>query len=126
MAKGIKIPVQVTRAGGIAWVEADEHKRQLIMVALSSSENGNAFQQDVNLGDDMIFGADSPRFRSMILRRLDEIFRTFEAQKLFRLMRETIEWENDPEAGELVLSFSYVDIESDEVTEFRKPYTVRA
>lgn len=126
MAKGIKVPVQVSRTGGIAWVEADDHKRQVIMLALSSGENANAFQQNVNLGDDMIFGADSPRFRSGILRRLDGIFRTFEEQKLFRLMRETIEWENDLEAGELTLSFSYVDIESDEVKEFRKPYTVRA
>lgn len=125
MAKGIKVPVGVTRAGGTAWVEADEHKRQVIMLALSSGENANAFQQDINLGDEPIFGSDSPRFRANILRKLDAIFQQFEAQRLFRLMRETIEWEKEKE-GELMLVFQYVDIESDEVKNFRKPYTLRA
>lgn len=126
MAKGLRIPVGVNKAGGTAWVEGDAHKRQVISTALSSGESANAFQQELNLGDDMIFGEDSPDFRSEILRRLFSIFQTFEEQKLFRLMRETIEWTKNEGEGELILEFQYVDIESDEIKDFRKAFTVRA
>lgn len=126
MARGLRIPVGVNRAGGAAMVEGDAHKRQVISTALSSGESANAFQQNVNLGDDMIFGVDTPRFRAAILRRLSAIFVEFERQRLFRLMKETIEWSRDEDEGELVLGFQYLDIESDEPKDFRKTFTLRA
>lgn len=106
-------------------VEGEEQKRQVLMVSLSSGDSANAFQQDLNLGVGMIFGQDSANLRSIILRRLFEIFQDFETDKLFRLMRETIEWSKGGE-GELVLSFSYIDIESDTVRSFRKEFTTGA
>jgi hypothetical protein len=125
MVTGLRIPVGVNSKGGTALVEGDECKRQLIMTALSSSESANAFQQDINLGVDMIFGQDSSEFRDGILRRLIAIFEKFEKEKLFRLMRETVEWSKEAE-GELLLEFSYVDIESDKTQDFRKSFTTGA
>lgn len=105
-------------------VESDTHKKQLISIALSGGENANAFQQDINLGEDMIFGQDTSNFRSRILRRLRAIFVIFETQKLFRLMTETIEWKR--EAEELILAFSYVDLETNKPEDFTKGFLLRA
>lgn len=125
MAKGLKVPVGVNLTGGTAWVEGDEQKHQSIMIALSSGENANAFQQNINLGDGMIFGWDGPDFRAAIVRRLLSIFADYETARLFRLMQETLEWIKGDE-GELILAFSYIDIESDETKAFRKEFTVGA
>lgn len=123
MARGIRIPVGVNASGGTAMVEDDTQHRQVLSVGLSSGDNRNAFQQEENLGEQMIFGNDSPLFRASILRRLYEIFKDWEEQKLFRLMRETIEWSKEP--GELTLDFTYIDLESDQEKQFRKNFTTR-
>lgn len=106
-------------------VSGDVQKRQLLQVALSSGENANAFQQDLNLGEAMIFGNDSSVLRSAIMQRVLRIFQNFETNKLFRLMQETVVWSQGDE-GELVLEFSYIDIESDETMAFRKEFTIGA
>jgi hypothetical protein len=125
MVTGLRIPVGVNASGGTALVSGDECKRQLILTSLSSSESANAFQQEINLGQEMIFQQDSPSFRAGIMRKLIKIFTEFEKQKLFRLMRETIAW-SAGEEGELVLEFSYIDIESDATRFFRKSFTTGA
>jgi hypothetical protein len=123
MKKGIRVPIGVNHLGGTDTVYGDEHKRQMITIALSSGESANAFQQDINLGVGMVFGQDGPGFRAGILRRLNAIFGKFEEDMLFRLMSETIAWSKGGD-GELVLEFSYVDIESDKTVDFRKAFTV--
>jgi hypothetical protein len=125
MAKGLRVPVGVNRTGGTSMVEGDEQKRQVIVIALSSGENANAFQQDVNLGQAMIFGKDGPGLRAAVMQRLLQIFESFEREKLFRLMQETIAWSKGDD-GELVIEFQYIDIESDETKSFRKQYSIGA
>jgi len=125
MAKGLRVPVGVNRTGGTSMVEGDEQKRQVIVIALSSGENANAFQQDVNLGQAMIFGKDGPGLRAAVMQRLLQILESFEREKLFRLMQETIAWSKGDD-GELVIEFQYIDIESDETKSFRKQYSIGA
>lgn len=125
MAKGLKVPVGVDRSGGAAWIEGDAQKHQLLQIALSSGENANAFQQNINLGEAMIFGNDSSRMRAAIMQRVLRIFEEFERNRLFRLMVETVAWSKGDE-GELVIEFSYIDIESDETKSFRKEFTIGA
>jgi len=125
MSKGIKIPVQVDGTGRIATIESDELNRQLIATALSDDENENAFQQQIGLGETMVFDQDTPVLRAKILRRLFTIFLDFESRKLFRLVRETIEWSKDIENGDLTLGFYYIDLESDNPQSFKKTFTTR-
>jgi hypothetical protein len=111
--------------GGTAIVEESEYKHQLIVLSLSSGDSANAFQQEISLGQDMIFGQDTQSLRSSVMQRLFTIFTEFERDKLFRLMKETIKWTPLGD-GQLELSFSYIDIETDTVLSFRKEYTVGA
>lgn len=126
MARGIRIPVGVNQSGGTAMIEGDAHKKQLITTAMSAGESANAFQQDINLKEGMIFGNDTPLLRSRILRRLRAIFVDFESQNLFRLLPETIEWEKKPDEGELILSYKYIDLETDKPEEFSQGFSLRA
>jgi hypothetical protein len=125
MVKGIRVPIGVDVYGGTAIVEESEYKHQLIVLSLSSGDSANAFQQEISLGQDMIFGQDTQSLRSSVMQRLFTIFTEFERDKLFQLMKETIKWTPLGD-GQLELSFSYIDIETDTVLSFRKEYTVGA
>lgn len=125
MSKGLKIPVQVDKTGRVVMIEGDKLNHQLIATALADDENENAFQQQIGLGETMIFGQDGSTLRAQILRRLFTIFSDFEKHKLFQLIRETIEWSKDTENGDLILSFSYIDLESDQPQFFKKAFTTR-
>lgn len=106
-------------------IESDELNHQLIAISLTDDENENAFQQQIGLGEAMIFGQDTPALRAQILRRLFTIFLDFETRKTFQLVRETIEWSKDTENGDLILKFYYIDLESDQPQFFKKAFTTR-
>lgn len=122
MAKGLKIPLQANAQGGIATVEGDDNDLKIIELALSDGDNENAFQQEFTLGQGMIFDINDPIIQAGITRRLREIFSRFEAQKRFKLLRDTIKWKSDSTTQELTLTFRYLNIESDEVQTFEKKY----
>lgn len=128
MATGLKIPMVVDDRGGLATVSADEHSTQLIRLALSDDDNENAFQQSetIGLGTAMIFQPADAKTRAAILRRLYNLFKTFESDKKFTLLRDTIKWDKSKAEQALVLSFDYVDLESDETRNFTTAYRLGA
>lgn len=120
MATGLAIPVGVNAGGGARLTSGEENDRKIIMLALGSGWNENAFQQDIALGQDMIFALSDVTIRAKIKRRLVQIFRDFQTQNRYRLLTETIKW---TEAGDqtLELFFKYANLETDEV----KDYTIK-
>jgi hypothetical protein len=118
MPTGLRIPVGVSQSGGAALVDGDENDRKIIRLALGSDDNENAFQQNIGMGDGMIFGLSDATSRAAINRRLIDIFRTFEAQQRYILKPETIQWTQNPDTQEMELSFQYLQIESDQVKDF--------
>lgn len=122
MAKGLKIPVQVDNKGGSLVVEGDEYSRQVLFTGLAGHDNVNAFQQGTGLGEGMIFGLTDTSTRASVLRRLRELFDVWEAERLYRLMSETIRWSKDSQRGELILDFKYVNLETNRVIDFSKRF----
>lgn len=120
MASGLRLPVGVGANGGAAIVSGDAQATKIIWTALSDCDNQNAFQQDLGLGSDLVFDAPESANRGKIIRKLYAIFDEFERDMLYRLERGTIQFEHDPRTQELVLSFQYINLESDDVKEFRK------
>lgn len=124
MAKGVAVPVGVDSTGRLRTVSRDENASKTIYLALGDNDNDNAFQQRIGLGADHIFGIDSKNFRAGIVAQLYSIFAVFEREKLFSLQQQTVRWDKG-EAGEQVLSFKYINMESDEVTTFARTFTSR-
>ncbi|RLE21368.1 MAG: hypothetical protein DRJ65_16180 [Acidobacteria bacterium] len=120
MPKGLRMPVGVDENGGAAMVEADDANKQVIMISLSDCDNENAFQQHLGLGSGMIFNINDFPLRAKILRKIDTIFRQFQTDKRFKILKETIEWGGSE--GELQLEFKYHDIESDSTKTFTKVF----
>lgn len=121
MPRGFAMPVRVAPWGGLLLVEGDENDAKIISLALASDDNENAFQQDIGLGEAMVFDISDAQLRGGIMGRVRSIFRRFEAQKRYRLLSETLRWtEGD---GELTLTFKYHNLESDEIKDFSKTYT---
>lgn len=115
MPKGLKIPMQANSSGGIATVEGDDNDAKIIKLYLSDGDNENAFQQEITLGVDMIFDILDPLMRARIKNRIERIFDRLKAEKRFDLLRNTFQWdESKTSEGELILSFRYLNLESDE------------
>lgn len=126
MAKGLKIPVGVNNFGGSEVIEGDDQAIKIIKTALGSGYNENAYQQDVSLGESMIFGSNNNQLRADITRRLYKIFKEFEDDLLYKLARNTIKWSRDVSRQELILEFQFINLESDTPTVFRQAFRVGA
>lgn len=122
MTTGIAIPFTVNPAGGVKLVYKDDNDAKIIRVALSDGDSENAYQQDITLGQEVVFQPSDSSFRSWVATRLNSIFRSFQAEKRFRLLTSTISWEDVEDSGESILSFRYVNLESDEEKEFEHAF----
>lgn len=126
MAKGLKIPVGVNNFGGSKIIEGDDQAIKIIKTALGSGYNDNAYQQDVSLGESMIFGSNTDQLRADITRRLYKIFKEFEDDLLYKLARNTIKWSRDVSKQELILEFMFINLESDTPIVFRHAFRTGA
>lgn len=123
MPTGLAIPIRVGQGGRTVLAEGDDNDAKIILCALGSDDNENAFQQNVGLGEGMVFDIADPTSRSRITRRLIEIFRRFEAQQRYILRPNTIQWAQDSDNQVTTLSFMYVQVESDQEKEFRQQFS---
>ena len=123
MPTGLAVPMRASQSGGMALVDGDTNDSKIIRCALGSDDNENAFQQNIGMGEEMVFDIADPSSRSRITRRLVEIFRRFEAQQRYILRPNTIQWEQDSTNQVTTLSFLYLQIESDQEQEFRQQFS---
>jgi hypothetical protein len=123
MPTGLAVPVGVGQDGGARLADGDGNDAKIILLALGSDDNENAFQQNIGLGEGMVFDIADPTSRSRITRRLVEIFRRFEAQQRYILRTNTIQWTQDSNNQTTYLSFLYVQVESDQEKEFRQQFS---
>jgi hypothetical protein len=120
MSVGLSLPVGVSKSGSAKIVEGEENNNKIISLALGSDDNENAFNQNIGLGDFMVFEIEDPAIRGKIINVIRKLFRNFQIQKRFRLLTDTIEWKNDSVTQELMLEFKYHDLESDDIYTFSK------
>lgn len=119
---GLAIPVGVTKQGRTRTVTGEANDRKIIFTALGGNHNQNAYQQDPGLGDDMIFEINDEVIRARIRQRLIDVFDDFDRQNRYRLVSESVSWDINEDEGELVLSFDYFNVESDEVQSFAQRF----
>lgn len=122
MATGLAIPVGVGPHGGAALSDGEENDKKIILLALGSDDSEHAWQQNVGLGDEIVFSLGDASVRSLVTRRLIAIFDRFRLQQRFILRPETIRWVEKPATQELELYFKYVSIETDEEKNFRHSF----
>ena len=123
MAVGLSIPVGVTTSGGARLSNGEDNDQKIIFLALGSGWNENAFQQDIALGQDMIFDLADQTVRAKIKRRLVIIFRDFQAQNRFKLIPGSMKWIEDGAKQTLQLEFKYANLETDETKDFTASFT---
>jgi len=124
MPKGLRIPFQANSKGGLSTIEGDENDTQVIMTYLGDGDNENAFQQNVTLGIDMVFDIADPLMRPRVHTRLLRIFEYLESRNRFKLLEETIKWdESDIANGNMILSFRYLNLESDEPNTYEQKFS---
>lgn len=126
MPTGLAMPVGVGTDGGARLSEGDENDDKIIRLALGDDSNENAFQQNVGVGADMVFGQSDELLQAAIMRRVTEVFKRFEAQKRYIIKRNTIVWSRDSETQELVLQFKYLSLESEREQTFRDSFSAAA
>lgn len=120
MPTGLRIPVGVNKSGG-ASVETDEaaQNRKLLILALSEGEDNNPFQK---LGGfrELIFQLKNAGVRARAESRLKQILGRY-SDRIQLAPDKPIEFDFSGE-GEVVLQFSYVDLLTNTVEEFRQTF----
>jgi hypothetical protein len=120
--RGLRVPVGVTKQGRAWTLTGDPQDQKIINIALSGNDNLNAFQQDPGLGEDMVFDLSDPVVRGKIMGRLRTVFADFEAQNRYKLLEDTVQWEEKPNTGDLDLRFRYHNLETDDPKDFDKGF----
>lgn len=122
MAKGLAVPIRLSSGGGMLVEEGDAHARKIIQLGLGDGDSDNPFQQNENLGLDMIFDLADPISRPRIVVKLKQIFAKWEELKRFKLRENTLRWTKGEVQGEEVLEFKYINLESDEEKDYRRSF----
>lgn len=113
------MPVGVNSGGGGKLASGSANDDKIIRLALGDDSNENAFQQNIGVGAEMIFGVADEQQQSRIMRRVTAVFDRFRAQRRFILRTDTIKWSRSSQNQELILEFKYVAVEADEERDFR-------
>lgn len=120
MPTGLALPVRANGSGGFLLSSGNDQDTNVIKLALGDCSSENAFQQNIGLGSAMIFDINDPGSRATVIARLRSLFKRFERLKRFRLLENTIGWQ-DAE-GETILSFKYINLETDETQNFERKF----
>ena len=118
MATGLALPVGVDGSGGATLLSGDEQDSKILSMALGDDDNDNAFQQNIGLGEFMIFDQPGDRTNALVRQRVNSIFRDFRAAQRFKLLPDTVLFRDEPEQGEFSIEFKFINLESDEEKTF--------
>lgn len=120
MPTGLKIPVGVDKSGGAA-VETNEsaQTKKLLVLALSEGGDENPFQ-NIGLPADLIFSIKSPALRARSEKMINRILAKF-TERVALGPKEPFTFKEDT-PGEYELTFQYVDLLTNKVTDFRKGF----
>jgi len=122
MPTGFKLPLKENASGGIALSKGDENNDKIVKLGLAATDNLNSFQQNIGIGQDMIFDLGDPALRGLLVVKIKKLFARFELQKRFKLLTDTLQWSEISNSGELQLKFRYMDIETEEEKLFSKNF----
>lgn len=117
------MPLGVGPDGGARLSSGSDNDDKIIRLALGDDANENAFQQNIGVGTDMVFGVADELSQAAIMRRVLDVFKRFEAQKRYTLRPNTITWSQDSKTQELILQFKYIALESDSEQTFRENFS---
>lgn len=105
----IKLPLEV-KHGKLVKIEGEEAVKQLVMYALSPSDNNNPFQQEIGIGYDAVFSSEDNI--GVIYSRIERIMTRLEVQNIAKLVDGGISV-SKMDNGELSVKIKYVDLETD-------------
>lgn len=107
--KTIKIPLEV-KNGKLKTIYGKDAVQQIVMFALSPSDNSNPFQQQIGIGYDAVFTDE--RNIGIIYTRVERIMTRLETQNIAKLVPGGIDIQNMTD-GEFSVKIKYVDLETD-------------
>jgi len=133
MAKGLKLPIQVTPQGRTALLEGDEQLRKIIALNLSWLENGNPFQQwrgvthnEPGIDPAIVFSVNSTFLSNKVARNIKSLFHRFQAAGRASLVEGYPKMTRDSANQELIADIKYINLETDKVDEFSHRFTLRS
>lgn len=116
MAKGMAVPVGVDQSGGARLEDDPTHLETILRLALSPGEDDNPFQ-NLGLDERIIFSVNDPAARGVARASIQAILRKYndrvEIDPNFPLSFSVTE------EGRLDVSFKYVNLDTNEVNDFR-------
>lgn len=115
MPKGLTVPVMPGQSGGAQIQEDPNHLDSILRLALAEGGDDNPFQR-LGLDRSIIFRINDPSARGVAKRSVEAIVRKF-SDRIALDPSQPVSFSRTKE-GELLVSFRYVDLTTNEATDF--------
>lgn len=119
MAKGIKLPIQISSTGGSVAIESVKMLRQNILYAIRPASSAHPWSQNITPKEDMIFDIADNQTASLYTSHIYKVFKEFEKLGLAKLPPSNgvrIVKNND---GETEIEISYIDLEDNKTRKLK-------
>jgi len=115
MANGIKTPVKASKAGGAEILKGTKQKAKILRLALSEGDDNNPFQK-LGIMPDALFQNEGPTAAADLRLEVERILKKFsDSIGIDPNFPVTI---FKSETGELGVTFKWVDLETNDTTDF--------
>ena len=112
MAEGFSVPVRVNQGGGVKTEVGTDQLDKIIRLAFSAGDDDNPFQ-DLGISESIIFQVNDPSTHGVLRSRVRAILQKF-ADRIQLEPSKGIQIRENA-AGEVNLSFDYIDLETNEL-----------
>ncbi len=116
MASGLSFPVRASKSGGAAVDEESRQLQKILELAFSPGEDDNPFQA-LGISESVLFQVNDPSARGVLRSQVRKILSKFSDRVALDQSRQISIQQN--EEGKLVLAFRYVNLETNQVTDFQ-------
>lgn len=115
MSSGLSFPVRASKSGGAAIDDDSRQLQKILELAFSPGEDDNPFQA-LGISESIVFQVNDPSARGILRSQARKILAKFSDRVAIDPSRPVSIQQN--EEGKLVLSFRYINLETNEATDF--------
>lgn len=124
MAKGLSVPLRVSKGGGAAKEQEDSQLDKLVVLAMQEGGDNNPFQ-DLGMKPKIIFRINDDAAKFDVVDDIKRILKSFEGRVELGPNGIVVDEKSNPqlEEGESNVSFEYINLDINEAREFAELLT---
>lgn len=121
---GLALPFSANGRGGLALVDGDDQLAKIIGLGLNNLDSENPFneQENLGLGDQMIFAVNDNALQAALRRSVLLLFRRLQLENRAQLSKGSPTFTIDKDTQTLTMHIKYINLETNKPEEFNQRF----